>query len=150
MNAKSEFIKIVKDANKDISHFIWFDAGISKIFKHPTETLKNIFNIIATNNFKSNSIFIPGCWSFTPNFDKLLTSVCWRFCGGFFIIPRKLVNLFHYTVCRGCEDIIFKSGLAVWEVNVWAYIEKDLPIHWIYGDHDDTIFSGIYSYTLVT
>lgn len=140
MNAKSEFIKIVKDANKDVKHYIWLDAGISKIFKNPSITLKNAITLIKTYT-NSDNIIIPGCWPMNTN--DITKDINWRFCGGFVIVPSQLVDLFYHTVCFACEYIIYKSNVAIWEVNTWAYIESLIPIKWQLGDHNEHIFDCI-------
>ena len=142
MNAKTEFIK--KISNKvEADHYVWLDAGLGHVFKDPDATyatVKPLFDAPLTNK----KIMIPGCTADPePRLDMLLTRVCWRFAGGFFIIPRRWIDLFYYSVLAACEEIRYKSGRATWEVNVWAYIESRIPIHWEYGSHDESIFNGI-------
>ena len=145
MNAKTEFIKIVRDAGVLVDNYIWLDAGISKIFKSPSTTFHRLATYLDSNNLSSDRIIIPGCFeSPETRFDILLTRVCWRFCGGFFIVPCALVNRFALQTLVACEEIISRSGRAVWEVNTWAYAESRLPIQWVHGDHNERIFEGVY------
>ena len=146
MNAKTEFIKIVKDAcGNSPTHYVWLDAGISKIFKNPIALYSSLTSKF--KDLKTDKIFIPGCWSSVETrFDQILTKVHWHFSGGFFIVPASLVDLFYYNVLAGIEDIRVNSGLAIWEVNTWMYIESRLPIQWEHGDHDETIFNGLTNY----
>lgn len=152
MNAKTEFIYMLKELQcsaEQASHYVWIDAGIDKIFKDPKLTLTNFFNAMNKLIFKTNTILIPGCIteSKTP-YDVQLTKVNWRFCGGFFIVPCSLVEYFYYSVLFACEEIRVDSGRAIWEVNVWNYVEQHtkLPIQWEYGNHDEHMFDGIFKY----
>lgn len=145
MNAKTEFIK--KISNKvEADHYVWFDAGLGHVLKDPDATYASIKPLFEPP-FKTDKILIPGCMSTPePRLDMLLTRVCWRFSGGFFIVPFKQIDLFYYSVLAACEEIRYKSGRATWEVNVWAYIESRIPIQWEYGSHDETFFQGIKNY----
>ena len=142
MNAKTEFIQRVRDAGVVGSHYIWLDAGIGQIFKEPTTSYRTLATLLASNTLPNDRIVIPGCLSEAEKrFDVLLTKVCWRFCGGFFIVPAEWVDLFADTVLAACEEIRWRSGLSIWEVNVWAFAESRLPIQWVRGDHNETIFT---------
>ena len=142
MNAKTEFIQRVRNAGVIVSHYVWIDAGIGKIFKEPAVSYKYLQERLASYTFPKEHILIPGCWSaLQTHFDTLLQKVCWRFCGGFFIVPAECVDGFATAVLEGCREIQERTGLAVWEVNVWAFVEPRLPIQWVYGDHNENIYS---------
>lgn len=142
MNAKTEFLQRVRAAGVYASHYIWIDAGIGKIFKDPAASYRHLQTHLASNTFPKDQIYIPGCWaSQETRLDVLATKVCWRFCGGFFVVPAGLVDSFAATVLEGCQEVQEHTGLAVWEVNIWALVEPRLPIHWVYGDHNESIFS---------
>lgn len=147
MNAKTEFIK--KVSNKvEADHYVWLDAGLSHVFKDPDATYTSVKPLFDTP-FRKDTIMIPGCTKQQePRLDMLLTRVCWHFSGGFFIVPRKQIDLLYYSVLAACEEIRYKSGRATWEVNIWAYIESRIPIQWEYGNHDETIFQGIMNYSV--
>jgi len=143
MNAKTEFIRRLQDAGVAASHYIWIDAGIGQIFKDPAASYKSLCERLTSNTLPTDSILIPGCTAPETRFDVLLTKVCWRFCGGFFVVPAAFVTAFATTVLDACEEIWVKSGLAIWEVNVWAFVEARLPIQWARGDHNESIFNCI-------
>ena len=142
MNAKSEFIQRVRDAGVEASHYIWIDAGISQIFKDPAASFRHLQERLVSYTFPKDHILIPGCWSAPQsNFDALLHKVCWRFCGGFFVVPAGCVDIFATAVFDGCREIQERSGLAIWEVNVWAWLEAntDWRPDWYASDHNDRI-----------
>lgn len=150
MNAKTEFIHLLKKCDEsDTTHYVWMDAGIGKICADPKKTLETFYHDITKLKLKEDCIFIPGCSGEkkTP-FDIQLTRVNWRFCGGFFIVPQNLVDYFYYACLYGCEEIRVRSNRAIWEVNVWNYVEQQthLPIHWEYGNHNELIFNGMHKF----
>ncbi len=145
MNAKTEFLKIASQ-RVAADHYVWLDAGLGHVFKDPEATYASILPYFELPLSKDR-ILIPGCLTETTHpFDQLLTRVNWRFSGGFFVVPVGMVDIFYHAVLAACEEIRYKSGLAIWEVNVWAYIESRLPIQWEYGNHNESIFNGIQKY----
>jgi hypothetical protein len=145
MNAKTEFIQIVRNDGVLADHYIWLDAGISKIFKDPVGSLtKAVYDL--SKPLCSNAIYIPGCTGPQRNMNTLIHTINWRFCGGFFVVPTEYVEVFFNAVLDACEEIKLTTGRAIWETNVWAYVEHRIPIHWEYGDHNEAIFSNIHNY----
>lgn len=142
MNAKTEFIQIVRNDGFLADHYIWLDAGISKIFKDPVAVLTKAVGDLS-KPLRSNAIYIPGCTGPQRNLQALIHAINWRFCGGFFVVPCDLVLPFFSLVLDACEEIKLNTGRAIWETNVWAYVEHRIPIHWEYGDHNEAIFSNI-------
>jgi hypothetical protein len=141
MNTKAEFVKKASELSDDDS-FIWIDFGILKIINN-VERFINKLKLI--NEKKYDKITIPGCWGFGAPFS--LDSVNWRFCGGFFVTPRKYVDTF-YNHCKNvltdfCTMPQYKLS---WETNIWYIIEfcaaKDI-IDWYFADHDDSIALNI-------
>ncbi len=146
MNAKAECLQIVKNIVA-ADHYIWIDAGIGKIFKNPDESFNKINTLVQAKRLKSDSIFIPGCWNYkNSNMNDLTLKIFWRFAGGFFVVPYGLVDQFHTNVIQGCETIGQKTGIVTWEVNIWCFIESSVPIAWMYGDHNESIYSNIVNY----
>ena len=163
MNAKTEFIKCVKDIthNNPTTHYVWLDAGITKIFKNPEASLFTLKQLL-TKPMRTNTIFIPGCWpKFTyydifardfvinPKVDKafylqrLTEAINWRFCGGFVVIPTHLVEPFANAVKQEIIRVRETYGTAIWEVNIWTALEDTLPIQWERGDHNEEIFTSL-------
>lgn len=149
MNAKTECIKIVKE-HTSATHYVWIDAGIGKIFKDSL-AVYNAIKPLFEYSLKNDKILIPGCWTESETrFDVILTKINWRFSGGFFVVPSEMVDYFHYTVCQAAEEIRWRSGRAIWEVNVWVYAEQRIPIQWEYGGHDESIFNGLLNYRVAS
>ena len=99
----------------------------------------------SVNETKYDKMMMPGCWEYGRPFT--VNNVNWKFCGGFFVIPRKYVRIF-YDHCRNvlrdfCTNPIYK---LTWETNVWNIVEmcatKDDMV-WYYSVHDDTIVLNI-------
>lgn len=147
MNAKTEMIQHVKSVlnDEDIKHYIWLDAGLSKIFSDPVAAFDR-FRVQLRKPLASDAILIPGCWSADNNLDTLAQKISWRFCGGFFIVPTDMVDQFAYAVLEGNIQVRDLKNMAIWEVNVWAFIEPHLPIQWVKGDHNDSMLKAIDMY----
>ena len=141
MNTKIEFILRASEMCED-TNFMWVDFGILKIIKN---TDRFINKLKAVNEKTYDKITIPGCWAMGRGFS--VEEVNWRFCGGFFVIPRNHVQTF-YEHSRNvlkdfCTNPIYK---LTWETNVWNIVEyfacKDI-IQWFFADHNDTIIHNI-------
>lgn len=167
INAKIEFIRRLQShlqsqlPYQNPNHYIWLDAGISKIFNDPVSSFYEL-KVLASKQLYTDSIFIPGCWNKYTYFDiiknryttnhpfdttfflnRLTEAVNWRFCGGFFIVPSKLVEHFANTVLQEIKRVRDIYDMAIWEVNIWASIEFSLPIQWEKGDHNESIYKTI-------
>ena len=144
MNMKSECINLVKQnatQGQNDMHFVWLDAGITKIFSDPDKTLSEFTEKLKTTILPNDRIIIPGCWILQTNLLILERSICWRFCGGFVVIPSKLVESFYLHNLQACKFIRSFCDKVLWEVNVWAFMEPNLPIEWRKGDHNESILS---------
>lgn len=149
MNMKSECINLVKSElqkesgkqKENVKHFLWLDAGITKIFADPDKTLNEFVEKLKTVDLLQDRIIIPGCWIPQTNLLLLERSICWRFCGGFVVIPSDLVELFYFHNLEACKIIKGFCDKTLWEVNVWAFMEPKLPIEWRKGNHDESILS---------
>lgn len=146
MNAKTEFLDLVRREVPSSTHYVWIDAGIAKIFKEPAQTLHDM--LLRIGNAPRDKILIPGCWESRAALDALTQAICWRFCGGFFVVPEEHVQSFAGTVLEACDSMCVAKGVAVWEVNIWAMVEPRLPIQWTRGDHNETIFDGLVRSTI--
>lgn len=141
MNTKPEFIKKAAEILNDDT-FIWIDFGILKIVKN-TELFIQTLKLV--NEKKYEKITIPGCWEINSPFS--LDRVNWRFCGGFFIMPRHHIDTFY----NHCKTVItdfctLPQYKLTWETNVWFIAEfsgaRDI-IDWYLADHDDSIILNI-------
>jgi hypothetical protein len=136
-NAKTEFIRRTVGISVG-THYVWIDAGLVKVLQTVPPKIPTHFE------FPADKIIIPGTWGPCPDIWTLTQHIWWRFCGGLFVVPAALVAPFAEGVLRGCTEIKEQTGKAVWEVNVWSYIENRLPIRWIPGDHNDSILNALH------
>lgn len=132
MNTKVEMLWRAVPYIQDATHIAWIDAGILKI-------VKNIDASIFQNHQIAwpNKVTIPGCWNpCTPSSGR----ICWRFCGGFFVLPTSLIDPF-YKAVTSMLDAWLRAGHLVWEVNIWAALELEEPawFAWWAADHNDTM-----------
>jgi len=141
MNTKIEFLKKASEVCEDDA-FMWIDFGILKIVKNKERFINKLRDI---NKTSYDKIMMPGCWAYGRGFD--VNQVNWRFCGGFFVVPRGLIQPFFEhsrNVLRDfCTIPMYK---LTWETNVWVIVEmfalKD-SITWYFADHDDSIVLNI-------
>lgn len=144
MNAKTEILQYVK-TRVYADHYVWIDAGISKIFKDPHAIFRSI--LAQTVSMKSDTILMPGCWPRKESNPAILTEkINWRFCGGFFVVPRAYVADFAIRMFDGVAALGAATGRATWEVNTWCFIERHLPIQWEKGDHNESILDCLAHY----
>lgn len=139
MNTKIEFIKKASEMVQDDT-FIWIDCGIFKIIKN-TELVINKLKQIHTIQY--NQIIMPGCWNVGINYSN--DSVYWRFCGGFFVIPRQHIDTFYDYSKNVLTDLCTYHKLT-WETNIWYIIEQNKAngiIRWYSADHNDSIILNL-------
>jgi len=137
MNTKIEFIKKAAEMTEDDT-FLWMDCGILKIIKNK-ERIINKLKVI--NQMKFTKITIPGCWGFESPFS--IDKINWRFCGGFFAIPRHHIDTFYTHSKNVLTDFCtLPQYKLTWETNVWYIVEycasKNI-IDWYFADHNDSI-----------
>ncbi len=115
----------------------WIDAGILKIVKNPTRG-RAAFAAHSGAVWPARSVAIPGCWPTVgpPSSD----AICWRFCGGFFVIPVDLVEPFYKATTTVLEKWL-RAGHLAWEVNIWAALEWEETawFTWWGSDHNETM-----------
>jgi hypothetical protein len=141
MNTKIEFILKASELFED-DKFIWVDFGILKIIKNVERFINKLKSV---NEQSFDTIAIPGCWGFGRSFS--VDEVNWRFCGGFFVMPKKHIQSFYNhsknVFTDFCTIPIYK---LCWETNVWSLVEyfalKD-SITWYFADHNDSILLNI-------
>lgn len=141
MNSKIEFMKRAMDFCEDET-LIWIDYGILKIVKNQERVLQKLKEV---NAWKCTKMTLPGCWSAGRAFS--VDAINWRFCGGFFVIPRSYVQRFYdHSKCVLTDFCTQPQYKLTWETNVWNIIEACAErenIRWFYGDHDDTMITNI-------
>lgn len=142
MNTKIELLRYASYYCEDDT-FIWIDFGIFKIFKTPKKCIAKLYQL---SHLSFNQIAIPGCDSFLQH-GCYPDRVNWRFCGGFFVMPRKHLDEFYNNsknvLSSFCDDPQYK---LTWEVNIWYIIEMCTGrknIVWYHAGHEDTIILNI-------
>jgi hypothetical protein len=133
MNSKIEFIHRAMQKVQS-PHYAWIDFSIFHVLKDLEAAA--YLQMLGASALRSGLHF-PGCWDKqNPNFS----SVCWRFCGGFFIGDAASMAGFYTAHRLHFKDLVAQKGLA-WEVNVWAWLEAagHLRCNWFRADHNDSI-----------
>lgn len=137
MNTKMEFIKRATVYTTDET-LIWIDYGILKIVKNQERFLHKLRDI---NSARFEKLTLPGCWAFGRPLH--VDSIHWRFCGGFFVMPRHHVERFYnHSECVLRDFCTMSMYKLTWETNVWSVIESCAErnnIHWYFADHNDTM-----------
>lgn len=131
INSKLELVdRVVRSGLYSSTHYAWIDSGICHVLQTPIETIQSLQSI----PLRKQCLYNPGCAGHTfQGFD----SVCWRFCGGFFLGDgdslKKVYSIFAQEFPR--------LPKLSWEVNVWAYLEtKGVIFDWFSADHNDSMF----------
>jgi hypothetical protein len=140
MNTKVEFVwRTMSFLSDEFHSLIWIDCGITKIFKQ-IDVIKLEIQRIVWGKPVCDRILMPGCWP--SAIDASYDSICWRFCGGFFLVPKTSVNSFYMEFLREIEKMV-EIGQIAWEVNVWAKMDfkNRFLFDWYIADHNDTIVS---------
>lgn len=142
MNTKPEFIKNAFEIFPEEKTMMWIDFGILKIICNPQRCFDKIKKIMSVEFTK---ITIPGCWSL--GYPLSVDSIHWRFCGGFFIMPRHLMDEFYGHVKCVFTDFCTQSIYRLtWETNVWMLVEfcaLQSKIDWYFADHNDTMIMNV-------
>jgi hypothetical protein len=141
MNTKMEFIQKATAYTEDET-LIWIDYGILKIVKNQERFLNKLREV---NQTRFSKVVMPGCWSFGRTLH--VDSIHWRFCGGFFVMPRNLCDRFYQHSFGVLRDFCtLPQYKLTWETNVWTVIESCAErdnIDWYFADHNDTIVLNI-------
>lgn len=135
MNTKLDFMLRSSEICDD-KNLIWIDFAILKIFKDIPRCIQYLKDFADMHFDKVN---IPGCWY--KGEALYLNAINWRFCGGFFIVPRVHLKRFYNDCFDSIKAFLTNDGHTLtWEVNVWYHVEyykgKDY-IKWYYALHDD-------------
>jgi len=143
MNTKIEFVKkAMEHTESTVETFMWIDFGILKIVKNKEAVLQTLRDVDQTIVTK---MIIPGCWPFGMGFS--VHSIHWRFCGGFFVIPRNYINDFYHHSKNVLQDFCTMSQYCLtWETNVWTVIESCSErdrMQWFLADHNDSMIVNI-------
>ena len=125
----------------ETSHFAWIHYSLPYIARNPASF--SFLRDLCSMNLREKFLVFPGCINQvieSPSMDN----ICWRFSGGFFLGDGESIVQFYNLYLREL-DIFLRTHLKlVWEVNFYAYLEKDFKgITWYPGNHDDSIIQNI-------
>lgn len=141
LNTKIEFILRTSEISDDET-FIWCDFGILNHIKNQEEFILGLQKI---NKKEFSKIVIPGFWQFGHPFST--DEINCRFCGNFFIMPRKYIQIFYEHSKNVLNDFCSMSMYNLcWETNIWNIIEACAmrnEIAWYYADKDDTLIHNL-------
>jgi hypothetical protein len=142
MNSKFEFMNDAAEQNLwGTSYFAWIDFSVTYVFKRMNMTLEYL-RTLARRPLRGSFLTIPGCHDQGGGGDEeVLKRVVWRFCGGFFLGDRDSMKEAFGYYSRYFGEFMRKHQVLVWEVNFWAWLEKntDWAPRWYKADHNDTI-----------
>lgn len=136
---KVEWLYGASVLDKESTHFAWIDYGIMHV---PGITATVIEDFLRRAK-DEKAIAVPGCWPKSATIDD--ANPCWRFCGGVFVVPRKLVKPLYKAYLDTAKRRIWKTKNVTWEVNTMAHMEQrcpDIPLWWYQADHNETLFTG--------
>jgi hypothetical protein len=121
----------------DCEMLAWIDFGVFHIVKYPEVTSMKL-RAIASRTFPTvKKILSPGCWP-TPGNYEIWKTICWRYCGGFFLGPRGI-----FAAANKRQAELVEQGLPrlVWEVNYWTRMEEFFE--WYPADHNDSMIMSM-------
>jgi hypothetical protein len=115
----------------NLDRVAWIDAGATHMLKCPEDTLKKLFLI----DKLKDGIIIPGCWEK----NDIMTDINWRFCGTFLNGDKQSIKELYKASCEALSQL---KDIAIWEVNIWAWIElnRNFNFLWYKANHDDSLF----------
>lgn len=141
MHTKVDFMYHASRVNPwNTDTFAWIDFSIGYIYKNPENSIQRLVEM-SKKGCPRNMIAIPGCWGAIMDDSAVLENIHWRFCGGFFIGNREMIQ-FLYSLYRIYYPVFLKKHSRIlWEVNFWAWLEfsASWKPKWYYSNHDDSI-----------
>ena len=151
INSKVEYLhRAIMHNPFNTSHFAWIDFGIFHIIKGNIETVQQRLYQIATTSYKIGSLIIPGCWQRKDMISKkdFIDNINWRFCGGFLLGCTEEITRFYNSYLTQLKIFLDTFGVLVWEVNFWAWLEREakITVDWYLADHNDYMFNIPYSF----
>lgn len=128
----------VKEALKytDSSYIAWIDFRVFHVVRDTKKVQDKLVSLVH-HPFTNTKILAPGCWSPNPSFD-IFNAICWRFCGGFFLGPREILEAAYEKQMELVEKHLPR---LTWEVNYWTLMEEFFE--WYSGDHNDSLLMNV-------
>lgn len=97
--------------------YAWIDFGIVRVLDAPAiDRLKTMKPPL------EERIVTPGCWAWILDDTNVWKGVHWRFCGGFILMHKNLIEPFWEQYKA---TILRELPRFTWEVNIWALMESD-------------------------
>ena len=141
MNSKIEFIDKAAEIVGD-NTFMWLDFGILKCVKNKEQFIVKLKQI---NSKEYAKIKMPGYWNSGRQLNT--NEINCRFCGSFFVMPRKYIKIFYGHSKNVLTDFCNMPMYNLcWETNVWYVIEMCAmrnDIDWYFADKDDSLLRNI-------
>lgn len=144
MNSKAEFVNKAIEINPfpKSTHYAWIDFSICHVVKNDL-VLKRLYTY-SKSSLKDTMLLFPTCWPPQDDYNdkRISEGVYWRFCGGFFIGDKHSLQNFYKTFYQAYfESFLREINTLVWEVNYWAWLEKNKGFNpeWYLADHNDSI-----------
>jgi hypothetical protein len=137
MNSKIELVFRAMQQDKGAAgQYAWIDFSIFHVFRDLPGTTAYL-KMLGSSKVKPG-LYMPGCWD--RGGEPSFASVCWRFCGGFFLGDTASLEKFYLSSRSLFKAVVALKGLA-WEVNFWAWMEYigHLNCDWFKADHNDSI-----------
>ena len=133
---KSEWLATAANMDQDADTFCWVDYGIFHLPGMTGDYLTSCLDRIVKNDFA-----IPGCW---PPGEVPHENPCWRFCGGFWVVPRKDVENLNKAFKAVTRTYIRTTKKVSFEVNMLALVEQaNIPnLRWYEADHNPRMFTA--------
>lgn len=144
MHSRTEIMEDAISENPwESTHFAWIDFNMPRLFSKKHDSL-DMFHVIAGHPFPETGLYLAGCWPKEP-LQNIASTICWRFCGGFFLGDAKSLIGFAELCRKYIVEFLDKYGRLTWEVNYWAWLEfeksEEFGATWYRGDHNDTILN---------
>lgn len=133
---KVEWLALAATMDQEADTFVWVDFGIFHLDGMAGHYLTDCLDKIVKNDFA-----IPGCWD---KGEVQADSPCWRFCGGFWIVPRDDINNLNRAFKAVTRTFIRTMKKVSFEVNMLALVEQTgIPnLRWYKADHNPTMFTN--------
>lgn len=141
MNCKTELVAKAAQSYPHATHLAWIDLNVFHVVRDVELATQRLLRL-TRKPCSLPRLCIPSIWP-KNECDDLLTRVCWRFAGGFFIGDRASVLEFHAQSFNALQRFVAKYKRLVWEVNIWAFIErcgKKLDLYEMVCNHDESLF----------
>lgn len=141
MNCKMELLMRGMELNPfKTTHFAWIDFSIYHVFKD-IERVNRQLRQMCFRELTVPCLHFPGCWDRGVGMDSIHSRINWRFCGGFYIGDAASLKKVYDACVLYLDNYVAKNNRLVWEVNIWALVEKEMEVSfgWYKADHNDSI-----------